>query len=29
MNALRIIDRKMIRKMYVPLKEKRAGGKNK
>jgi hypothetical protein len=29
MNALRIFDRKMVRKIYVPLKEKRAGGKNK
>jgi len=29
MNALRIFDRKMVRKIYVPLKEKRVVGKNK
>jgi len=28
MNALRKLDRKIVRKMHVPLKEKRTGGKN-
>jgi hypothetical protein len=28
MNALRILDREIVRKMHVQLKEKRTGGKN-